>query len=54
MAQMSHPYSPKVTEVPDDLVPQFLAQGYTEVETKSEPAEKPAPKKTTTRRSTAK
>lgn len=52
---MSHPYAPKVTEVPEDLVPQFLAAGYTEVAPKDEAAdEKPAPKKTPARRRTAK
>ena len=53
---MSHPYAPKVTEVPEDLVPQFLAAGYTEVAPKDEAVadEKPAPKKTPARRRTAK
>lgn len=55
MAQMNHPYAKKTAEVPEDMVPLFEKQGYKLVETTTKAAEdKPAPKKTATRRTSAK
>lgn len=55
MVQMNHPYAKRAAEVPEDMVPLFEKQGYKTVETETKAAEdKPAPKKTTTRRTSAK